>query len=786
MDKETAKKKPSFFESVRTAVKAEAERRKSERGALLIDIAVFLCAFFFARRHVVFGTYPLAAALVAVLPARVWIALIGAVSGSLSLGKTGIIHAGVALIIAFLRIIISSGGKKEKEKEAESALFSEPLIMRLSAATIGAFVGAGYEILLSGFSFSSVMFGVFGVGLTLGFAFVYSGLFFKGISAADLIFGEKTLFRKKTDKRDLNIYLFQASLAFICFLVALSLESYTYFGISLAYIFSSALTLFSAKRFGAIRGMAIGFISSVGVSAIYSPAFALLGALSGVLYPFGIGYGLVGGGIVFSLWGAYVGGIEGFLSLLPEYLISALLIFGALRRAHTEKEEEVADSLLKTAEEMVGASWLSQRNMSTALPALEEALCAASDKIKELSRLDAAPDFEEYRKICESVLRGANIPQNQEIINIISTKLYKKQNFSDEDESFFEKEGVYKSALSEITAVVAEYERGLYEKRRCAAISEEYGLISKMINEARLGEAREKAINENLTELAAGVFTRSGFPEGSIRVFGEKKIKVIGAGLDVDGRLITSPDLKLGLEEALGQRLGGYEYFRKGDMALFKCSAAAAYTVDYATAAKAASESEISGDSARFFGNDSSFFSVISDGMGSGREARECADFATAYLSELLLSNVSVGTAAAALSHIIRQRGKECTATLDLFSLDLLSAEATFIKSGAAPSYVKRGKSIFRIRSETAPIGLLKNVDAEKIKVEIKSGDIVIMLSDGVAATVEDSAWLLSYLTKDAPRDMEEYAKEILTLAKRNRPSSDDMTVSVVQILSKE
>ena len=782
MDQEKVTKKTPFFEGMITAMRGEAARRRSERGALLTDIAVFLCAFFFARRHIVFGCYPLAAALVAALPTRVWIALIGAVGGSLSMGRPGVIHAGVCLIILVLRIIISSNvGKRE-----ETALFSEPLIMRLSAATIGAFVGAGYEMLLSGFSFSSVMFGVFGVGLTLGFSFAFSGLFFTDISASDFLFGEETLFRKKEKKEKLGLFFFQASFALICFLFSLSLMEYNYFGISLSYLFSVALTLFISKRFGGIRGMAIGFISSVGISPLYSPAFALVGAVSGALFSFGMGYAIVGAGILYSLWGGYVGGVNGFLSLFPEYLIASILAFTTLRRAPTEKEEAVCESLAKTADEMVGASWLSEKASASSLSSLEEGLTSVSDKIRELSKLDASPDFEEYRRICEKIFTDKKLSENIEIINKISTKLYKKQKFSAEDERELEMAGVDEAVISEIISAAAVYERSLYEKRRVAAASEEYSLISKMINESRLGEERERAVNEALSGLAKEVFTRCGFPEGSIRVFGEEIIRVIGAGHDVDGRLITSPELKLGLEEALGYRLGNYEYFRKGEMALFKCSAVAAYTVDYATASKSAREGEISGDSSRFFGNETAFFSLISDGMGSGREARECADFVTSYLSDLLLSEVTVPTAASALSHLLRQREGECTATLDLFRLDLLRSDALFIKSGAAPSYVKRGKSIFRIRSETAPIGLMRSVDAEKIRVEIKSGDLVIMLSDGVSSSIEDSSWLLSYLTKEEPTDVEAFAAEILRLAKKHSPSRDDMTVSVIRVLKKE
>ncbi len=781
MDKEKSRKKASFFENITTAVRSGAQRRKNEKGAMLVDIAAFLCAFFFARRHIAFGAYPLAVSLVAVLPVRVWIALIGSVSGALSMGKVGVIHAIISLIIIFLRIIISGGSQKNGGQ-----LFSEPLIMRLSAATIGAFVGAGYEMLLSGFSFSSVTFGVFGVVFTLGFSFVFSGLFFADVSAYDLLYGEKNIFAKQEGRDRLGIIFFQASLAVICLLLTLSLEAYSYFGISPAYIFAASITLFVSKRFGTVRGMAIGFISTVGTSPIYAPAFALIGVAAGFLYSFDVGYAIVGAGILHSLWGGYVGGMNGFLSLFPEYVISSVLCFTALKRAKGElKCPEERESLSKKAEEMVGASWLSETRRSKSLSILEQSLIRASGKIREYSFSDGAPDFEEYKRICETVLEGEKILASRDLINRISTKLYKKQKFNPSDMDFLSDSGIEKEIFLKIASGCAAYEKAVYEKRRVTALAEEYELISKMINESRAGERQSEAINESLSSLAGEVFTRYGFPEGNIKVFGDEKIRIVGAGLDSDGSLITSHDFKTALEEAMGVKLGGYEYFRKGEMALFKCSSVASLSVDYATASAAASEKEISGDDTAFFCNGGFFFSVLSDGMGSGKEAKESSEFVTGYLSDLLVSDVGISTAVSALSHIIRHKAGECTATLDLFRLDLVRGDALFVKCGAAPSFVKRGKSIFRIRSETAPIGLMKSIDAEKIRVEVKSGDIIIMLSDGVSTSVEDSAWLLSYLTEEASADLNEYAEKILSLARKNNGGRDDMTVSVIKISSK-
>ena len=112
----------------------------------------------------------------------------------------------------------------------------------------------------------------------------------------------------------------------------------------------------------------------------------------------------------------------------------------------------------------------------------------------------------------------------------------------------------------------------------------------------------------------------------------------------------------------------------------------------------------------------------------------------------------------------------------------MLLGEASFIKSGAVYSYVKRGSSLFRIRSESAPLGLMRGVDVEKIRVEIKDGDVIVMISDGVADTPESSLWLPEILSRDFDGTLKDYADHILASAKKNYQVRDDMTVSVARI----
>lgn len=778
MDNERENSAPSFFGGIRAMIRQEGERRKSERGALITDVIVFLVAFFFARRHIAFGAYPLATALVAVLPSRVVIALIGAVTGALTLGKSGVIHAIISLIIFFLRIIIS-GSHSPSDNET---VFSEPLIMRLSAATIGAFVGAGYEMLLSGFSLSSVLFGVFAVLLTLIAGILYSGLFFSDITVSDVLYGTRAIFERREGRDRLGAVFFEISFLGIVLLISYALSDYVYFGISLSYVFVIALTLFISKRFGVIRGMAVGFVGSVLISPSYSTAFSLIGVSAGLLFGYGAGYAMIASGIIFVLWGSYVDGMLGFLSLFPEYLIGAAIAFPLLRKAPTERREEIRESVHKRAEDMVGAGWLADMQRSGPIELLEVSLAEASARIREFCATDAEESFDEYVELVKKGVSSLTPPPCDEIVFKIATRLYKKQRLDEEFINNYLDDDRISTVIDKIIGFVAEYERALYERRRVEALALEYGLISKMINESGVALQRERAYDDLLTDKVRECFSRCGFPDGEIKVFGDRKKRIIAAGLDPSGAHISSEKLKTELERAMGIRLGSYEYYRKGDMALLKCAAAPSYSVSYAVASAVSQGSDVSGDSVKTFSSDVAFFSLLSDGMGSGAEARECAEFCTGYLSELLVSEVGVGTAISALNHIMRHRSRECTAGLDLFRFDLISSDAVFIKSGAAPSFIKREKSVFRISSETCPIGLSRSVDAERIRVEVKIGDMIVMMSDGISSTIEDSAWLITYLSEKLPKTPQEAADGIIAMAKEKSLYRDDMTVVVLRV----
>ncbi|MGN1345943.1 MAG: SpoIIE family protein phosphatase, partial [Eubacteriales bacterium] len=191
---------------------------------------------------------------------------------------------------------------------------------------------------------------------------------------------------------------------------------------------------------------------------------------------------------------------------------------------------------------------------------------------------------------------------------------------------------------------------------------------------------------------------------------------------------------------------------------------------------------EVCGDAIVSFETAGKYYMLISDGMGSGREAALTSGVCATLLQRLIESGAGLETALKMLNNILCAGERECSATVDIAEIDLITGEARFVKSGAAPSFVLRDGSIFRLQSKTIPIGILRAIDAEMIRFDVRPGDRVVMVSDGAARSYDEVPWLLDMMTSDevilngSPR---EAAARIVREAAR-RGASDDITAGVI------
>ena len=745
-DESINQRRGGVFSQLRELFADQRGGAKGEGEALALDLMVFSVGFLFSRAHLLFGAHPIGIALVALLPVGIWPALIGCVIGALSMGLGGIIFAASGVITVFLRAAISC---TDRSTDGRIALFNETLLLRMCAATLGGFVAALYEVLLSGLNEKTILFGLSMILLPPTLTFAFSGIFCEEIGLSNIISGGRDVLSLsgKEQNEKYNAVFFQLSALLLIFFVSLSFKSVNIFGISVSYVFSGVVTLLTAKRFGAVRGLVVGFVSSLSVSAVYSVAFALVGLGAGLTFSFGSGYAIVSGGAALCMWGIYSSGLNGLLTVFPEYALAATIASPLFRFVMEIKPKIEERDIGSSSEDMVGTMALAYQNKySGSLDSLETALSSISNVISSYSSSPTMLSEDEYKEIVSGVAIESckNCPENElcsrenvrpciDNAEKIAAKLMDGEKITPDDiNTAKEFCHVPKEIAEKINCKAAHAEQEKYNLLKTDASAEEYRLISRLISGARCRDDTERAVDNSMTDALNEIFRENGFDNGTIRVFGERRRHFILAGEDEKGNKITSPELRRDIEKAANVRLDTPEYFRSGKMVLMECGIRRSLSISVATASAPGDDNEISGDSiSTFESSDDYFFSLISDGMGRGQIAKETSQFVIEFLKCALETGGAKDTILHMLNHTVRSRPRECSATVDLFELDLLNAEATFIKSGAACSFVKRNSSIFRIRSQTAPIGLLRTIDTEKIRVEIKPGDYVIMLSVG-------------------------------------------------------
>ena len=194
---------------------------------------------------------------------------------------------------------------------------------------------------------------------------------------------------------------------------------------------------------------------------------------------------------------------------------------------------------------------------------------------------------------------------------------------------------------------------------------------------------------------------------------------------------------------------------------------------------------KVSGDKGTYFKTDAGVLCVIlSDGMGCGDEAARDSAQVVAILEKFLRSGVDPAVAMKVLNSVMLLRGGDNWgfATVDLMCVDLFTGETCFYKYGAAPSYVKSGKSIRRIKGETLAAGLSsgEGIAPDLVRMRLRPGSTAIIASDGVIVDAEDD-WIKNLMMRGID-DMKALARSTLEEAEKVYGANDDMTVVTVRV----
>lgn len=727
-----------------------------------------------------FSTYPLGIALLAAAREDTLYFYIGNLLFSLVAGEWPTAVGGSVLLL--FRFLFSRMTANDAPLAAKGDLwarlrtdvrpFCESETLRLATSSLAAFTAGMLRVVAGGFTFGDLVGTCLAVVVCPAVTYLYCGC---------LLAAERRGVRYET-----------GCIALLCSLV-FTLGGLPH-GVSLSVAAAAFFAMALAKCKSPFAACLFGLLLILPVDPILAPAFGVSAALAAALMPRSRIYAVTAGAIAFAALAFFAGGIVHFAAAFPAFL-AGTMVASVIPAAHAERYLPFFGGKKSVAEnEILGYK---EKKSRESITDISEAFAALSRTFFELSDKETRIGLFDTRRICDRALDRhcrhctlrtlcweRDYAVTLEAVNRVSARLYKygKVQKSDLPPAFLARCASAEKMLEDIGVENRRALRAVLREDKTRAFAVDYAVFARVLSEALEKNEAEYAPDPAAREAVTAALRRIGFSADSIGVYGKRCKKVHAFRLSPDAMRCTADRIREALSAALNSPMED-PLFEFADGAIHMiCHAAPRITVTTSVASLAAKQEEENGDRViEFAGKNGYRYAMVSDGMGSGATAAKKSNAATVFLEKMLRAGNSVSAGIEMISALARADGEEGFTTLDLFEIDCLAARGSFIKSGAAPSFVRRGNKLFKIRSRTFPLGILEDVDAERTTFDLEDGDSVVLLSDGVTEELEEPLWLCEFLTAEdlsAP----DAAEKILMEAKKHTLCRDDMTAAVVTV----
>lgn len=148
---------------------------------------------------------------------------------------------------------------------------------------------------------------------------------------------------------------------------------------------------------------------------------------------------------------------------------------------------------------------------------------------------------------------------------------------------------------------------------------------------------------------------------------------------------------------------------------------------------------------------------ALCDGMGHGEKA-ELASQQTVELLRLCLdAGYSRKQTLTAVNGMLLLGGGERFSTADVLTIDLWKGHATLDKLGAAATWLCQQGVLSRFTGDALPLGILDEIDLSGSEMRLRSGDAIVLLTDGVEDAFGSMSALeraiLAAVEEESPQD---------------------------------
>lgn len=680
-----------------------------------------------------------------------------------------------ALIIARILVYRTYG----KNTDKPFSLFCEEKTYQMVEGIGASIFISFYRAAYFGFLYYDIMGGLLEIALVPVLIYLY-----------DLLFDEKYK------------YSFKKEIGFASLLISIvaSLGGRLLFGFSMPIMAVCLIGLYMSKTAGAVRGASYGLVCGFAANSVLSPVFAFASMAAGILWKIGKAYAITIYCITGILCGIYVEGWQSLTDFAPEFLLCGVLFMGLTQFKLLPTLELYNEGITPTDEADTSRilSERKQKDTEKRIEALSSAFTELSEVFYTLSDRTRRPGLIDTQAMCDKV-RENYCPKC-----LFKRTCWEKEYSSSKNVfSKIAKELCEKGYVEQDCVEPYFYERCMHMDRIIERINDSHGfLLESMIKENKtevfamdyeaMGHLLEYAVKHNCEEYSPDEEMRIKLAEAgrklklyarNVCVYGKRKKTIIASGVDINRMKLSAKEIKESYENLLETRLNEPRYNIEGDYITMVLTSARRFRAEFAASTSTKLNENYCGDLICMFENGNDYFySLISDGMGSGREAALTSRLCGVFLKKMLMAGNSKPVALEMLNNFIRSKNTECFSTVDLLEIDLLNGKAGFIKSGAMASYILRGDRIFRIASNTMPIGITQRISAEEVKFELKNNDLIVMVSDGVGQSPEDLVRVGNILTFDCEDNLQALADKILSDAVKKGGRSDDISIGVIRI----
>lgn len=605
------------------------------------------------------------------------------------------------------------------------------------------------------------------------------------------------------------------------------------FGFSLRNIIAIFIVLVlgwkNGMLVGATSGVTIGV--TLGIVAENEPitiaAYAISGLIAGVLNKFGK-IGVIVGFVLGDILLTYLsnGGVENLI-VFKEILIAGIGLLAVPKNIKLDIENIIKEKKFLPVATNRGLDKSKEtitklRNMSEAVEQMANSYIDDSEKQEKLKENNKQIFITELLNSTESLednILYDNISDvDGEIVNEIFEELLKKQFIKEKD-------------LIEIFAKNNNYIVGFDDDER--TVNDEVQKMTRTINSAyriskmsfiwneKLKEEKKNvgsqlngvskaisAIAEDLKKetLVDDVFTKER--EEIALLLKEKEILVqdLTINKNEDNRITVelyvektnkkSVDnfIQKIMEKTLNDNLelAQKEVIETQKIVKYLFKSANKYTIEIGQAIAIKDENKVSGDSILFtILQDGKYLFAISDGMGSGEEAKKSSQIVTNMLQKLLNTGFNKESSIDLINTNLLNVGQDVYATLDVAIVDLFKGSIEFIKAGCAPTYIKNKKKVQIIKSASLPTGIVKNISKDITERKIEDEELVVMCSDGIIdSNVEykNKPLWVKYLLEDMETSNPQKCADILlneAIDNNYGKVKDDMSVLAFKVMKK-